>query len=53
MLLRWAEQFAQQKPGVDRLSLYVSGKNQRARKLYEELGYSIRSHGVDGDCAER
>lgn len=44
LLLRWAEQFAQQEPGVDRLSLYVSGKNQRARKLYEQLGYSVRSH---------
>ncbi len=44
LLLRWAEQFVQQEPGVDRLSLYVSGKNLRARKLYEQLGFNVRSH---------
>lgn len=31
--------------GVDRLSLHVSSKNERARRLYEALGFQATEHG--------
>ncbi|MFB6363442.1 GNAT family N-acetyltransferase [Paenibacillus elgii] len=39
LLMQWAQDFAQTEPGLDRLSLYVSGKNPRAKHLYERLSF--------------
>jgi len=39
LLLQWAREFAEAEPGMDRLSLFVSGKNPRAKQLYEQLSF--------------
>lgn len=38
-LLQWAQQHVQSKSCLDRLSLHVVGKNQRAKKLYEQMSF--------------
>ncbi|MCM3269742.1 GNAT family N-acetyltransferase [Paenibacillus elgii] len=43
LLLQWAQYFVQTKPSLDRLSLYVSGKNPRAKQLYEQLLFRTHS----------
>lgn len=40
LLLQWAQDFVQAEPNLDRLSLYVSGKNPRAKDLYEKLSFN-------------
>lgn len=42
LLLQWAQHFVQTEPSLDMLSLHVSGKNPRAKHLYEKL--SFRTH---------
>ncbi|MFD0713163.1 GNAT family N-acetyltransferase [Paenibacillus sp. GCM10027626] len=39
LLLERAHQFVLSEPRLDRLSLYVSGKNPRAKHLYEQLSF--------------
>ncbi|MCP3774025.1 GNAT family N-acetyltransferase [Paenibacillus sp. MZ04-78.2] len=39
LLMQWAQDFVQTEPELDRLSLYVSGKNPRAKHLYERLSF--------------
>ncbi|WP_088834664.1 GNAT family N-acetyltransferase [Paenibacillus tyrfis] len=43
LLLQWAQYFAETKQSLDRLSLYVSGKNPRAKHLYEQLSFHTHS----------
>lgn len=43
LLLQWARYFAETKQTLDRLSLYVSGKNPRAKQLYEQLLFRTHS----------
>ncbi|KPV56683.1 acetyltransferase [Paenibacillus sp. A3] len=43
LLLQWAQYFVQTKQSLDRLSLYVSGKNPRAKHLYEQLLFRTHS----------
>jgi len=38
-LLQWAQHHVQKNPCFDMLSLHVSEKNQRAKKLYEQLSF--------------
>jgi len=38
-LLQWAQHFVQMELKLDSLSLYVSGKNPRAKQLYEKLSF--------------
>lgn len=38
-LLQWAQHYVQTEPFLDVLSLHVSGKNQRAKHLYEQLSF--------------
>ncbi|WP_374016172.1 GNAT family N-acetyltransferase [Paenibacillus thiaminolyticus] len=45
MLLEWAQQFVQAEPSLNMLSLHVSGKNPRAKHLYEQLSFDIHSQG--------
>lgn len=42
LLLQWAQHVVEIDPGLDRLSLYVSGSNPRAKQLYDQL--SFRTH---------
>ncbi|WP_255505002.1 GNAT family N-acetyltransferase [Lysinibacillus sphaericus] len=42
LLMQWAQDFVQGEPLLVRLSLHVSGKNQRAKDLYEKI--SFRTH---------
>ncbi|MDR0268657.1 GNAT family N-acetyltransferase [Paenibacillus sp.] len=44
LLLQWAQDFVQAEPNLNRLSLYVSGKNPRAKHLYEQLSFYTHSH---------
>jgi ribosomal protein S18 acetylase RimI-like enzyme len=39
LLFEWVQQFAQAEPGMNILSLHVSGKNPRAKHLYEKLSF--------------
>lgn len=39
LLLNWAYQFVETDSHLDKLSLFVSGKNPRAKRLYEELSF--------------
>ncbi|MGG3508552.1 GNAT family N-acetyltransferase [Paenibacillus lautus] len=39
LLMQWVQDFVQAEPNLDRLSLHVSGKNPRARFLYERLSF--------------
>ncbi|NTU29641.1 GNAT family N-acetyltransferase [Brevibacillus sp. HB1.1] len=39
LLLHWAHNFAQAQPSLDKLSLYVAGKNPRAEQLYQRLSF--------------
>lgn len=39
LLMQWAQDFAQAEPNINRLSLHVSGKNTRAKILYEKLTF--------------
>ncbi|NRR19914.1 N-acetyltransferase [Brevibacillus sp. MS2.2] len=39
LLLQWAQNFAQTQPSLDKLSLYVAGKNPRAEQLYQRLSF--------------
>ncbi|TVX94676.1 GNAT family N-acetyltransferase [Paenibacillus agilis] len=43
LLLQWALHFVQTEPMLDMLSLYVSGKNPRAKQLYERLSFYTHS----------
>lgn len=43
LLLQWAKHFVQTEPSLDMLSLYVSGKNPRAKHLYEQLSFHTHS----------
>jgi len=43
LLFEWAQQFAEEELRVNRLSLHVSGKNPRARQLYEQLSFHTQS----------
>ncbi|MCR8842480.1 GNAT family N-acetyltransferase [Paenibacillus sp. SC116] len=43
LLLQWALHFVQTEPTLDMLSLYVSGKNPRAKQLYEQLSFHTHS----------
>lgn len=38
-LLQWAQHYVQTEPLLDVLSLHVSGKNQQAKQLYEQLSF--------------
>ncbi|WP_334073581.1 MULTISPECIES: N-acetyltransferase [Paenibacillus] len=42
-LLRWAQHFVQSEPGLQKLSLYVSERNPRAKGLYEQFSFRTRS----------
>ncbi len=42
LLMQWAQDIVQGDPRLDRLSLHVSGKNRKAKDLYEKL--SFRTH---------
>ncbi|MCG7407046.1 GNAT family N-acetyltransferase [Paenibacillus sp. ACRRX] len=46
MLLDWARQHAQAEPRLKLLSLHVSGKNPRARQLYEQMSFRRHSHKI-------
>ena len=39
LLLNWAHHFFQSDSRLDKLSLFVSGSNPRAKRLYEELSF--------------
>ncbi|MGE7094196.1 GNAT family N-acetyltransferase [Lysinibacillus sp. NPDC048646] len=39
LLMQWAQDFVQAEPNLDRLSLHVSGKNSRAKDLYEKFSF--------------
>ncbi|MED1783819.1 GNAT family N-acetyltransferase [Brevibacillus fortis] len=39
LLLQWTHNFAQTQPSLDKLSLYVAGKNPRAEQLYQRLSF--------------
>ncbi|MFC3782449.1 GNAT family N-acetyltransferase [Bacillus chungangensis] len=39
LLMQWAQDIVQAEPNLDRLSLHVSGKNPRAKDLYEKLSF--------------
>ncbi|MGG1664651.1 GNAT family N-acetyltransferase [Brevibacillus sp. NRS-1366] len=39
LLFQWAHNFVQRERRLDRLSLYVSGKNPRAKELYQRLSF--------------
>lgn len=39
LLMQWAQDIVQAAPNLDRLSLHVSGKNPRAKDLYEKLSF--------------
>ncbi|MBE9914115.1 GNAT family N-acetyltransferase [Paenibacillus donghaensis] len=39
MLFEWVQQFVQAEPHLNILSLHVSGKNTRAKHLYEKLSF--------------
>lgn len=41
-LLQWAQQYVQANPHLDILSLHVSDKNLRAKKLYEQLSFQTQ-----------
>ncbi|UVI30254.1 GNAT family N-acetyltransferase [Paenibacillus spongiae] len=41
-LLQWAKQYVQAEPHLDVLSLFVSGHNERARHLYEQLSFHTK-----------
>lgn len=43
LLLEWAQQFVQAEPSLNILSLHVSGKNPRAKHLYEQLSFYTHS----------
>ncbi|UHA76268.1 GNAT family N-acetyltransferase [Paenibacillus sp. 481] len=43
LLLQWAFHFVQTEPTLNHLSLYVSGKNPRAKQLYERLSFHTDS----------
>ncbi|MGG3508530.1 GNAT family N-acetyltransferase [Paenibacillus lautus] len=43
ILFVWAQQFAQAEPSLNVLSLHVSGKNRRAKRLYERLSFQTHS----------
>ncbi|MNE30591.1 Mycothiol acetyltransferase [compost metagenome] len=43
LLLQWAQQVVEMDPGLDRLSLYVSGSNPRAQQLYDQLSFQTQS----------
>ncbi|MFL1673210.1 GNAT family N-acetyltransferase [Paenibacillus dendritiformis] len=43
LLLEWAQQFVQAEPSLKMLSLHVSGKNPRAKHLYEQLSFYTHS----------
>ncbi|WGU96071.1 GNAT family N-acetyltransferase [Paenibacillus dendritiformis] len=43
LLLGWAQQFVQAEPSLNILSLHVSGKNPRAKHLYEQLSFYTHS----------
>ncbi len=43
LLLQWAQQVVDMDPGLDRLSLYVSGSNPRAQQLYDQLSFQTLS----------
>lgn len=43
LLLQWAQQVVDMDPGLDRLSLYVSGSNPRAQQLYDQLSFQVQS----------
>ncbi|WP_245583634.1 GNAT family N-acetyltransferase [Paenibacillus assamensis] len=43
LLLQWAFHFVQTESTLDTLSLYVSGKNPRAKQLYERLSFQTHS----------
>jgi ribosomal protein S18 acetylase RimI-like enzyme len=45
MLLEWAQQFVHAEPSLNMLSLHVSGKNPRAKHLYEQLSFCTHSQG--------
>ncbi|MDQ0113235.1 GNAT family N-acetyltransferase [Paenibacillus harenae] len=45
LLLQWAQRVVDMDPSLDRLSLYVSGSNPRAKQLYEQL--SFRTHSEE------
>jgi len=44
LLMQWAQDFVQADPNLDRLSLHVSGKNPRAKELYEKLSFHTHLH---------
>ncbi|WP_409973879.1 GNAT family N-acetyltransferase [Bacillus sp. Bva_UNVM-123] len=46
LLFEWAKQFVQGEPSLDILSLHVSGKNQRAKHLYEKLSFRTYSKKI-------
>lgn len=43
LLLEWTQQFVQAEPSLNILSLHVSGKNPRAKHLYEQLSFHTHS----------
>lgn len=43
LLFEWAKQFVLAEPSLNILSLHVSGKNQRAKQLYENLSFHTYS----------
>lgn len=43
LLLQWAQHVVDLDPGLDRLSLYVSGSNPRAQQLYDQLSFQTQS----------
>lgn len=43
LLFEWAQQFVQAEPSLNILSLHVSGKNRRAKHLYEKLSFHTYS----------
>ncbi|CAH8712319.1 GNAT family N-acetyltransferase [Paenibacillus thiaminolyticus] len=45
MLLEWAQQLVHAEPSLNMLSLHVSGKNPRAKHLYEQLSFYTHSQG--------
>lgn len=44
LLLRWARQYAEADPSLNRLSLHVACANERARQLYERLSIHTEHH---------
>lgn len=43
LLMQWALNEWQDRPQLDQLSLHVSGKNQRAKQLYEQLSFCTQT----------